>query len=104
MAQLVQLFVNGTIVFADMTDDVDAVVVKADGVVLLQTSVPEKTRKEAEKRRLFDNLLYPNGETDYLRCPADRHWVLRTNNALPCPYCYRNEQIHDTPDPGRRKV
>jgi hypothetical protein len=45
MSQLVQLFVNGTVVFSDMTDDVDELVVKVDGKVFLQTSRPEKRER-----------------------------------------------------------
>lgn len=43
MAQMVQLFVNGTIVFSDMTDDVDKLVVKVDGKVYIQTSTPARS-------------------------------------------------------------
>lgn len=72
--QLVQLFVNGTIVFSDMTDEVDALLVKVDGKVFVRTSAAEQ-------------------ESVVTLCPAGKHTVIRTKHPLPCPFCIRAETL-----------
>lgn len=65
---LVQLFVNGTIVFADTTDEVDKLVVKVDGKVLLQHS----------------------NESTMAYCLAEKHLV-PAGYTGPCIYCLHAE-------------
>lgn len=74
MAQLVQLFVNGTAVFADMTDDVDHLLVKVDGNVFFRHTT----------------------ESPFTYCPAGKHLVPKLDRPIPCLYCLHAESRSST--------
>ncbi|HEV2174247.1 MAG TPA: hypothetical protein VGR71_11805 [Nitrospira sp.] len=48
-----------------------------EAVTLINRAIDDVDNTEAEER--------PHPST--VRCPAGRHWMIRTEKQLPCPYC-----------------
>ena len=74
MAQLVQLFVNGTAVFADMTDDVEQLLLKVDGVQFFRHTT----------------------ESPFTYCPTGKHLVPKLDTPMTCLYCLHAESRSST--------
>lgn len=72
VTQLTQLFVNGTIVFSDTTDEINKLVVKVDGKVLVQHS----------------------NEPQFERCANGIH-IVPVGYSGPCIYCLHTERTDD---------
>ena len=70
---LVQLFVNGTLVFGEETDEVDLLLLKVDGTQFFRRT----------------------NESQFTYCAAGTHLVPKLDRPLPCLYCLHAEGRND---------